>query len=155
MSKDEQVAVAQYENNTMLWHKILGHFHHNVVLYMKKNQIVKGLPNLEEELPICATCQYGKQTRLSFPKKTAWKSTQKLQLVHTDVGGPQKAPSLKRSKYYIAFIDDFTRFCWIYFLTYKSEVVNVFWRYKAIVKKPCPIFQSLKTVVRDGGEKKT
>ena len=69
MSKDEQVAVAQYENNTMLWHKILGHFHHNVVLYMKKNQIVKGLPNLEEELPICATCQYGKQTRLPFPKK--------------------------------------------------------------------------------------
>ncbi|RVW46366.1 Copia protein [Vitis vinifera] len=41
MSEDEQVAVAQYENNTMLWHKILGHFHHNVVLYMKKNQIVK------------------------------------------------------------------------------------------------------------------
>ena len=88
MLEDEQVVVAQHENNTMLWHKILGHFHHNVVLYMKKNQIVEGLPNLEEELPIYAACQHRKQTRLPFPKKTAWKSTQKLQLVHTNVGGP-------------------------------------------------------------------
>nr|CAN65221.1 hypothetical protein VITISV_042416 [Vitis vinifera] len=100
----------------------------------EKNRIVEGLPDLEEELPICAVGQYRKQTRLPFPKKTARKSTQKLQLVHMDVGGPQKTPSLKRSKYYIAFIDDFTRFCWIYFLTYKSEVVDVFWRYKAMVE---------------------
>ena len=55
--------------------------------------------------------------------------------MHTDVGGPQKTPSLKESKYYIALIDDFTRFCWIYFLTTKSEVANVFWRYKAMVEK--------------------
>ncbi|RVW46097.1 Retrovirus-related Pol polyprotein from transposon RE1 [Vitis vinifera] len=134
MLEDEQIAAAQHENNTMLWHKRLGHFHHNAVLYMKKNQIVEGLPGLEEELPICAACQYGKQTRLPFPQKAAWKSTQKLQLVHTDVSGPQKTPSLKGSKYYIAFIDDFTRFCWIYFLTYKSEVADVFLRYKSMVE---------------------
>ncbi|RVW47431.1 Retrovirus-related Pol polyprotein from transposon RE1 [Vitis vinifera] len=95
MLEDEQIAAAQHENNTMLWHKRLGHFHHNAVLYMKKNQIVEGLPDLEEELPICAACQYGKQTRLPFPQKAAWKSTQKLQLVHTDVSGPQKTPYLK------------------------------------------------------------
>ncbi|KAL6317815.1 hypothetical protein AAG906_030569 [Vitis piasezkii] len=53
------------------------HFHHDDVLYMKKNQIAEGLPDLEKDLPICAT------------------STQKLQLVHTDVGGSQKMPSLK------------------------------------------------------------
>ena len=37
----------------------------------------------------------GKQTKLPFPKKTSWRATQKLLLVHTDVGGPQKTPSLK------------------------------------------------------------
>ncbi|RVW76605.1 hypothetical protein CK203_048699 [Vitis vinifera] len=73
----------------------LGHFHHDTVLYMKKNQIAEGLPDLEKDLPICATCQYGKQTKLPFPKKTSWRATQKLQLVHIDVGGPQKTPSLK------------------------------------------------------------
>ncbi|RVX18179.1 Retrovirus-related Pol polyprotein from transposon RE1 [Vitis vinifera] len=66
-----------------------------ITLYMKKNQIVEGLPDLEKDLPICATCQYGKQTKLPFPKKISWRATQKLQLVHTDVGGSQKMPSLK------------------------------------------------------------
>ena len=78
-------------------------------------------------------CQYGKQTRTPFPQ-IAWRAMYKLQLVHTDVGGPQKTPSLNGSKYYIAFIDDYTRFCWIYFLKSKSEVANVFWKYKAWVE---------------------
>ncbi|RVW82656.1 Retrovirus-related Pol polyprotein from transposon RE1 [Vitis vinifera] len=153
MLEDEQIVASQHENNTMLWHKRLGHFHHNVVLYMKKNQIVEGLPDLEEELPICAACQYGKQTRLPFPQKATWKSTQKLQLVHIDVSGPQKTPSLKGSKYYIAFIDDFTRFCWIYFLTYKSEVADVFLRYKAMVENQSEY--KIKVIRSDNGTEYT
>lgn len=41
---------------------------------------------------------------------------------------------MKGSKYYIAFIDDCTRYCWIYFLNFKSEVAGVFWKYKALVE---------------------
>ncbi|RVW24354.1 hypothetical protein CK203_098667 [Vitis vinifera] len=93
--EDEHATVLQQDSTTMLWHRRLGHFHHDVVLYMKKNQIVEELPDLEKNLSICATCQYGKQTKLPFPKKTSWRATQKIQLVHTDVGGPQKTPSLK------------------------------------------------------------
>ena len=67
--EDEHAAVLQQDSTTMLWHRRLGHFHHDVVLYMKKNQIAEGLPELEKDLPISATCQYGKQTKLSFKKK--------------------------------------------------------------------------------------
>ncbi|RVW25160.1 Retrovirus-related Pol polyprotein from transposon TNT 1-94 [Vitis vinifera] len=42
----EQAAVSQENNVTALWHKRLGHFHHNGVFYMKKNQLAIGLPNL-------------------------------------------------------------------------------------------------------------
>ena len=69
--EDEHAAVLQQYSTTMLWHRRLGHFHHDVVLYMKKNQIAERLPDLEKDLPITATCQYGKQTKLSFPKKTS------------------------------------------------------------------------------------
>ena len=50
------------------------------------------------------------------------------------MGGPQKTPSLNGSKYYIAFIDDHTRMCWIYFMKIKSEVANIFWKFKAWVE---------------------
>ncbi|KAL6343009.1 hypothetical protein AAG906_017029 [Vitis piasezkii] len=84
-------------NVTTLWHKRLGHFHHNGVLYMKKNQLAVGLLDLEQNLPTCIACQYGKQSRLPFPHKSTWRTSHKLQLVHTDVGRPQRTPSLKSS----------------------------------------------------------
>ena len=111
LMKEEQAAVHKEDGDTVLWHKRLGHFHHATLLFMKKNNLVNGLPKLEEELPTCAACQYGKQTRLPFQQNKAWRATQRLQLIHTDVGGPQKTPSLNGSKYYIAFIDDHTRMC--------------------------------------------
>uniref|UniRef100_M1C8D2 Uncharacterized protein n=1 Tax=Solanum tuberosum TaxID=4113 RepID=M1C8D2_SOLTU len=111
---EEQVAVIKLENNSELWHKRLRYFHHDAILFMKENQLAEGLPSLEKNLPACEACQYGKQTRLPF-QNSSWRAKQKLQLIHTNVGGPQKTPYLKGSKYYIAFIDDCTRYCWIYF----------------------------------------
>ncbi|RVW95066.1 Retrovirus-related Pol polyprotein from transposon RE1 [Vitis vinifera] len=133
LMEDEQIAFSSTVSNAELWNRRLGHFHHVGLLYMQKQNLVKGVPLLEDKLADCVACQYGKQTRRPFPQ-TAWRAMHKLQLVHTDVGGPQKTPSLNGSKYYIAFIDDYTRFCWIYFLKSKSEVANVFWKYKAWVE---------------------
>ncbi|KAL6348799.1 hypothetical protein AAG906_033455 [Vitis piasezkii] len=45
--EEEQAIVSQENNVTALWHKRLGHFHHNGVLYMKKNQLAGGLPDLK------------------------------------------------------------------------------------------------------------
>lgn len=91
--EEEQAAVYKEENDTMLWHKRLGHFYHDALLYVKKNDLVECLPNLEDELPMRIACQYGKQTRLPFPKNKVWRASYKLSLMHTDVGGPQKTPS--------------------------------------------------------------
>uniref|UniRef100_M1B1W5 Retrovirus-related Pol polyprotein from transposon TNT 1-94-like beta-barrel domain-containing protein n=1 Tax=Solanum tuberosum TaxID=4113 RepID=M1B1W5_SOLTU len=46
--------------------------------------------------------------------------------LYIDIAAPQRTPSLKGSLYYIIFIDDLTRMCWIYFLKHKSKVANVF-----------------------------
>lgn len=96
---------------------------------MLKNQLVCGIPFLIEKLVECEACQFGKQRRKPFPE-SSWKASQKLQLVHTVVAGPQRTLSLNGSFYYIIFIDDLTRMCWIYFLRYKSEVAAVFWKFK-------------------------
>ncbi|KAK0572037.1 hypothetical protein LWI29_025212 [Acer saccharum] len=84
LMEEEQAAVHKKDSNTMLWHRRLGHFHHTALLFIKKNNLGEGLPELEEELPTCVACQYGKQTRLPFPQNKAWRATQKLQLVKRD-----------------------------------------------------------------------
>jgi hypothetical protein len=50
---------------------------------MKKHEAVRGVPSFTDLLPNCNACQFGKQNRKPFPKST-WRSTQKLQLIHTD-----------------------------------------------------------------------
>ncbi|KAI4297395.1 hypothetical protein L6164_037289 [Bauhinia variegata] len=105
--EEKQAAYPVVGNNTEIWHKRLGHFHHTAILNMQRKELVNGIPHLELELPFCKACQYGKQTRLPF-QKSVWRATEKLQLIHIDLAGPQKTPSLKGSKYYIIFIDDFT-----------------------------------------------
>jgi transposase InsO family protein len=44
-------------------------------------------------------------------------------LIHTDISGLY-TPSLNKKRYFISFINDYTRFIWIYAITAKSEVIN-------------------------------
>ena len=45
-----------------------------------------------------------------------------------------KTPSLNGSKYFILFIYDYTRMCWVYFMKQKLEVAGVFQNFKALVE---------------------
>ena len=86
---------------------------------MKAKELVSGLSNFDDRLPHCKACQLGKKIRKPFPK-SKWRATKMLQLVHTNVAGPQRTTSLSGSLYYVIFIDDFTQMCWIFFMKHKS-----------------------------------
>ena len=47
---------------------------------------------------------------MSFPINQAWRANKKLQLVHTDICGPMSVASYGGSKYFLLFVDDYTRF---------------------------------------------
>ena len=61
-------------------------------------------------------------------------STSPLQLVHNDVWGPAPVTSVLGYKFYVNFVDDFTRFTWLFLLKHKSEVLTVFLHFKALVE---------------------
>ncbi|GJY36936.1 gag-pol polyprotein [Tanacetum coccineum] len=73
-----------------------------------------------------------KQHRLKF-KASNSRSVSVLELVHSDVW---QAPvqSLGGAKYFVSFIDDYSRRCWVYPIKKKSDVFEVFKVYKARVK---------------------
>ena len=102
---------------------------------------------------VCEVCQMGKQARLPFPTNSAWRATEKLQLVHSDVCGPMRTESLSKNRYFILFIDDFTRFCWIFFLKHKSEVAQVFVKFKTAVETETGY--KLKSIRSDNGTEYT
>jgi hypothetical protein len=69
---------------------------------------------------VCDACQKAKSHQLPYPKSFSV-STVPLQLVFSDVWGPTLA-SVGRYKYYVSFIDDYSKFTWIYLLKNKSDV---------------------------------
>ena len=48
--------------------------------------------------------------------------------------GPMRMPSHENNKYFILFIDEFSRMTWVYFLKEKSEVFGVFKKFKALAE---------------------
>jgi len=102
-------------------------------------------------LLICVKDVYGKQSRNSFPINKAWSASNYLKLVHADVCGQMGVESLRGSRYFLLFTNDYSRMSWVYFLKLKLETFENFKHFKALVEKQsgCP----LKTLRSDrGGE---
>ena len=93
----------------------------------------------------------GKATHEVFSKRVSWRASVFLELIYTDICGPMKTPSLGSQRYFLIFIDDFSRMTWIYFLKEKSEAFATFKKFKALVEKQKGC--SIKTIHSDwGGE---
>ena len=112
--------------------------------------MVFGLPFISSNLKVCEGCIYGKMHRLPFPK-TSWRAKALLQLVHANIWGPSSTPCFGGRRYFLLFIDDYTRMMWVYFIQQKSDAFSCFKEFKALVEKQSGY--SLKILRTDrGGE---
>ncbi|XP_017188689.2 uncharacterized mitochondrial protein AtMg00300-like [Malus domestica] len=77
-----------------LWHMQLGHVSYHKLNVMMKKSMFKGLPQLDVRTgTVCAGCQYGKAHQLPY-EESKFKAKEPLELVHSDVFGPIKQPSI-------------------------------------------------------------
>jgi hypothetical protein len=70
-----------------------------------------------------------------FEKGKAWRASSPLDLVHSDLMGPFPHPSIRKEKYVLTFIDDWSRYTWVYFLRKKYEVFEHLKDFKAHAEK--------------------
>lgn len=123
------------EYNTQLWHCRYGHLSLKGLRTLEYKQMVRGLPQLKAPSKICTDCIVGKQHRDAILNRSLWRASQRFQLVHADICGPIKPVSSSKKRYFISFIDDYSRKVWIYFLTEKSEDFTIFKNYKNLFEK--------------------
>jgi hypothetical protein len=83
---------------------------------MSRKNMVYGLPEIEVKKNVCEACALGKTHRDSFSKEKSWRAKAPLELIHTDICGPISINSHGGNRYFITFIYDFSRMCWVYFL---------------------------------------
>ncbi|MCO5605001.1 hypothetical protein L7F22_059176 [Adiantum nelumboides] len=149
--KQIQACIAETKTQAMqdaeLWHARFGHVGYGSLMTLQRHNMVHDLSLLE--MPprhVCEGCVLGKMHRFAFSQDGSVRATRKLQLVHSDVCGPMRTPSVGNSLYFVTFIDDFSRFCWVYPLKAKSDVFAVFQHYVSMVENEtgCKV-QTLRT----------
>ena len=131
---NNNLANMAYEDSSWLWHLRYGHLNFQSLKFLTSHALVSGLPKVEEHKEVCEGCAKGKHARERFPKGSAWRAHHPLQLVHSGICGPMQTKSLGKSSYFITFINDYSQKFWVYFLKAKSEALDIFKKFKALVE---------------------
>ncbi|GJV97198.1 putative ribonuclease H-like domain-containing protein, partial [Tanacetum coccineum] len=119
------VAKATSEES-MLWHRRLGHVNFKNINKLVKDNLVRDLPLKRfENDQTCVACLKGKQHRASCKTKAFCPSTKPLFMLHMDLFGPTFVSSLMHKKYCLVVTDDFSRFSWVFFLSTKDETSEI------------------------------
>ncbi len=83
---------------------------------------------------MCEVCIEGKHQRTSFLKDEVTRASKLLELVHSDVCEPMRITFHGGTRYFVIFIDNFSRKTHVYILKMKGEVFDKFKAYKVLVE---------------------
>ncbi|KAH9741472.1 Integrase catalytic domain-containing protein [Citrus sinensis] len=135
------------ENSASLWHKRLGHISKARLERLVSDKILRSLDFTD--LDVCIECIKGKQTKSK--KLGAYRTSAVLELIHTDICGPFLTATWNGQQYFITFIDDYSRYGYIFLIHEKSQSLDVFKTFKGEVE--LQLNKRIKNVRSDrGGE---
>ena len=90
-------------------------------------------------------CQFGKQTTLPFNNNVSHYLSH-FDLIHYDVWGPSPITTQGGSRYFVIFVDDFSRYPWIYLFKNRYELYQIYRDFTKMIEaqfsKPIKVFRS-------------
>ena len=95
----------------MLYHQHMGHNSYDVLSRLYPHLFEKA----DKSKLLCDACQFGKLTRSSYVS-SSHRSTHAFDIIHSDVWGPCSTSSMNGYRYFVSFIDCFSRVTWLYLM---------------------------------------
>ncbi|KAB2605750.1 hypothetical protein D8674_005467 [Pyrus ussuriensis x Pyrus communis] len=119
------------DTSYILWHKRLGHISKERIMKLSKVELI---PKLDFTFANeCVDYLKGKMT--NFRKMDAKRSQGLLKIIHTDICGPFPVKTICGHRYFVNFIDDFSRLGYTFLIIEKSEALNCFVKYRIEAEK--------------------
>ncbi|KAL2248345.1 uncharacterized protein LOC105162774 [Sesamum indicum] len=122
------ICTAAVECSDVLWHARMGHASIAVIKCIPACNISRESQEIK-----CDICPQAKQSRIPF-KNSDSRSAAIFDLVHLDVWGPYKTPSLTGFNYVLTILDDYSRSLWTYLLKHKDQVASTLQTFVALVE---------------------
>ena len=126
---------ARGNDDAWVWHARFGHVNFTVLRKMARDELVRGLPLLNQVEQLCDACLAGKQRRAPFPQKAMRRSTEPLQLLHGDLCGPITPATPSGNRYFLLLVDDFSHYMWLVLLRSKDEAADAIKRVQAAAER--------------------
>lgn len=126
-----RACVARAERTLDEWHRVLGHLGIAEIQNLQRKDCTSGFkivdtPRLGSD---CGDCMAGKAHQVPHPTSVRQRAREPLERVHIDLVGPVNPPSLGGARYFLLARDEFSTYLHVYFLTSKSQTVDMIQRY--------------------------
>jgi len=120
------------KNSADVWHSRFCHVGFDTIARMSRSELIPKCDIVKNSK--CQTCVQAKQPRKPFKALESEKNLAPLDLIHSDLCEMNGVLTKGGKKYFLTFIDDATRYCYVYLLKSKDEALNYFRIYKAEVE---------------------
>ncbi|EOY05030.1 Cysteine-rich RLK (RECEPTOR-like protein kinase) 8 [Theobroma cacao] len=112
--REGKALMASNMRHADMWHRRLGH------LPMNRLSFIGDLSINVKENKFCDACCRARQHRLPFFAST-YESSRIFELIHCDIWGDYKTPSLSGAVYFLTIVNDYSRAIWVYLMKHKSK----------------------------------
>ena len=113
------------DDNNWLWHMGFGHLNFDSLKFLANKRMVGGLPNIINPGRVCDMRVLEKEHRDTFQTGKSWRARRPLKIIHSNLCIVE-VPSNGGCRYFITFIDNFSRKAWVYFLKQKFDACDTF-----------------------------
>ncbi|GJR71869.1 putative ribonuclease H-like domain-containing protein [Tanacetum coccineum] len=133
------------------WHRRMTHVNYKNMNKLVKDNLVRGLPpKLFKNDHTCVACCKGKQHKATYKAIIVVSSiSEHLQLLHMDLFGPTSIQSVDHKYYCLVITDDYSRFCWVFFLEIKDEIYSILKDFISLVENQ--LNKKVKSIRCDNG----
>lgn len=107
LSNLEVNSLEDIQSLTRTWDERFGH-----ISYQSLDNLTRmstGIPMLKIKPCACEICQEARQSRPKFPQESLSRASNVLELIHSNVCSRLPVTSHGGSKYFVTFVDDFSR----------------------------------------------
>ena len=125
-------AVSGHSTSSLtLWHSRLGHASISRVKQLVSRGLLGSVSNKSFD---CMPCQFGKQIALPFNNSVSH-AVSSFDLIHYDVWVPSPISTSSGSRYFVIFVDNFSRYTWIYLFKNRSELYQIYSDFTKMIEK--------------------
>lgn len=115
--------------SSSLWHDRLAHISYRSLKFMTKHSLIS---YEHDNKQTCEVCIQAKMVKKHFP--SVKRSLGILELVHSDICELNGMLTRSSNRYFITFIDNFSRFTYVYLMKNKDQAFDMFKIYKSEVE---------------------